>query len=540
MNLLSELMREFILQGRKKLLWVFVLTMAHQILTLAPTIFLGKIVDSISSTSQSDLAVSIILFFLSAIMACFIWPIQLRLICDIYHRTTASMGIRWCLDLILKDAPFFLKNRVGEILRVFDRALQDFPWAQQHVVELIIFHAVKILLITGYMIYLDARWELALLMLFFILNILFSSAIVRMQRPVIQNTLKAQEKISGAQEELVGAMKSIQFLQAQKTATQSLNQAFDQAGKHEIKLAFIASLLTSLTAISSGMFVFIIILVSILSGSGLSGGDYVPLFVFASEALSMSLGIVNAKADLEIFKEKTKKFQDIRFIASRRSKISTKDVFSYDITISPFQKDLYDKSILTCQKKIEIPQGSSVAIIGASGQGKTTLARMLCGILWSKGALYVDQYDVCQLSRQNLNEMMYFAEEKSVFLHEDFIQAVFYGQSFSKYDVDKLFSMLKLNHLKHIDLAKEFPKKDLSTGEKKRFGLMRAIALSRPITILDEPTESINPSFTGSLWKVLFDQFGSSTLICLTHDTQAIQHFDIVIEIRDHEIHQIL
>lgn len=538
MTLLSELMREFTIQGRKKLFWVFILTMVHQILTLAPTIFLGKIVDSISSPSQSDLAIFIILFFLSAIIACFIWPIQLRLICDIYHRTTASMGIQWCCDLILKDAPFFLKNRVGEILRVFDRALQDFPWAQQHVVELIIFHAVKILLITGYMIYLDARWELALLMLFFILNILLSSAIVRMQKPVIQKTLKAQEKISGAQEELVGAMKSIQFLQAQKTATQSLNQAFDQAGKHEIKLAFMASLLTSLTAISSGMFVFIIILVSIVSNSGLSGGDYVPLFVFASEALSMSLGIVSAKADLELFKENTQKFQNIRLISSRRSKISTKDISIYDITIAPFQKELSDKSILTCQKKIEIPQGSRVAIIGASGQGKTTLARMLCGRLWSKGALYVDQYDVCQLSHQNLNEIMYFADQNSVFLHEGFTQAVFYGQSFSEYDVDKMFSMLKLHHLKHIVFAEEFPKKELSTGEKKRFGLMRAIALSRPITILDEPTESINPSFASSLWKLLFEEFCSSTLICLTHDTQATEHFDIVLEIRDHEIRQ--
>ena len=446
MTLLSDLMREFIVQGRKKLLFVFILTLGHQILTLAPTIFLGKIIDSLSSPTHGDLAASLTGFFLSALMACVIWPIQLRFICDIYHRTTASMGIQWCYHLMLKDAPFFLKNRVGEMIRVFDRTLENLPWAQQHVIELIIFHAVKILLIIGYMIYLDARWELILLMLFFILNILLSSAIIRIQKPLIQKTLKAQEKISGAQEELVEAIKSIQFLRAQKTATQSLNQTFDQSGKHEVKLAFVASLLTSLTEISSGMFVFTIIFVSILSDSGLSGGDYVPIFVFASEALSISLGMVMARADLEFFKENTKKFQDIRLIESQREKVSTKSVSSYHITMAPFQKQLSGSSILTCQQKIEIPHSSRVAIIGASGQGKTTLARMLCGTLWSEGVFYVDQYDVCQLSRHNLTEMMYFAEEHSLFLHQDFNQAVFYGKSFPQSDIDEMFSMLKLDH----------------------------------------------------------------------------------------------
>lgn len=538
MTLLSDLMREFIRQGQKKLLLVFILTLAHQILSLAPTIFLGKIVDSLSASAHSDLMLAVTWFFLSALIACFIWPIQLRAICDIYHRTTAAMGIQWCCHLIYQDAPFFLKNRVGEIIRVFDRTLEELPWAQQHVVEFIIFEAVKLFLMIGYLVYLDARWELMLLILFFIFNILLSSALIRIKRPLIQKALRAQENISGAQEELVKAIKSIQFLRAQTTATQSLNQAFDESGKHEVKLAVTASLLTSLAEISSGMFVFTIIFVSVLTDSGLSSGDYVPIFVFASEALSISMGMVMARADLAFFKEDTKKFQDIRLIKSRRSHVSTKNISSHHITIAPFQWQLSGSSVLTCPKKIQIPQGSRVAIIGASGQGKTTLARMLCGTLWSEGMIYLDQYDVSQLSHRNLAETIYFAEEDSLFLHGNFSQAVLYGKSMPQHDLDKLFEVLKLEHLKDLISAQDFPKNNISSGEKKRFGLMRAMALARPITILDEPTESIEPILAHSLWNTLFQEFSLSTLICLTHDTKIPNFFDTVLEINDHKIRQ--
>ena len=60
--------------------------------------------------------------------------------------------------------------------------------------------------------------------------------------------------------------------------------------------------------------------------------------------------------------------------------------------------------------------------------------------------------------------------------------------------------------------------------------------LHRPITILDEPTENLNPENTKKVWNLSAEVFSHRTLICLTHDLSTLHLFDEIITIQNHTI----
>ncbi|MBL8040558.1 MAG: ATP-binding cassette domain-containing protein [Chthonomonas sp.] len=145
---------------------------------------------------------------------------------------------------------------------------------------------------------------------------------------------------------------------------------------------------------------------------------------------------------------------------------------------------------------LKVAEGEILAIMGASGGGKTTLLRCITGLLTpSEGDIIVDEVSVRknpELVRQRLGIVF---QSAALFDYLNVEQNVSFGVERQK----KLRGRALAEHVQQMlelvglqDSAKLMPS-ELSGGMRKRVGLARALAMEPAIVLYDEPTSGLDP-----------------------------------------------
>jgi len=175
---------------------------------------------------------------------------------------------------------------------------------------------------------------------------------------------------------------------------------------------------------------------------------------------------------------------------------------------------------------IEIAIGEFVGIFGPNGGGKTTLLKLILGLLHpQKGKVLL--FDLCPEQARHLIGYV----PQSIRLDRDFpittLEVVMMGALgklswLGRYPAevkDKALQALELVGLGHKTKA---PFGTLSGGESQRVLIARAIVDSPRMLILDEPTANIDPKGEQSIHELLLELNKSMTILMVTHDLQTI------------------
>ncbi|HOJ50138.1 MAG TPA: ABC transporter ATP-binding protein [Spirochaetota bacterium] len=186
---------------------------------------------------------------------------------------------------------------------------------------------------------------------------------------------------------------------------------------------------------------------------------------------------------------------------------------------------------------IEIKEKSINLLIGKSGEGKTTLLKILARIIKpDSGTIF--------FNGKKLGFMDGFYRQNTGFIFQDF-KLIPYLNVFEnislpikirgKYNKDWIFSVMEFIGIK--DLYKKYPYM-LSGGEAQRVGIARAVASGAKIIFADEPTGNLDKD-TGksviNLFKSIKDEFGI-TLVIVTHDDEFRQASDFIFELSNSKI----
>jgi subfamily B ATP-binding cassette protein MsbA len=195
-------------------------------------------------------------------------------------------------------------------------------------------------------------------------------------------------------------------------------------------------------------------------------------------------------------------------------------------------------------QNINIPFGTSCAIMGRSGVGKSTLLNILCGNeRLSKGNLYIGGK---LLSKENnfywKKNIGYVSQEPTIF-NGTILQNVtleFGDFKTSKPILDKFNSIMELvglgTELKnddYQDIILTDNGSELSGGQKQRLQLARELFLGKKILILDEPTSALDKKNENIVSDLLKLQVGKITIICVTHSLNFVKNFDQIITLEN-------
>lgn len=190
---------------------------------------------------------------------------------------------------------------------------------------------------------------------------------------------------------------------------------------------------------------------------------------------------------------------------------------------------------------LTIRRGTSVAFVGQSGAGKTTLADIILGLLPpQKGEILIDGNDISQMG-DKLGHIMGYVPQ-TVYLTDDTIRNnVAFGREGIEIDDDKVWKALEKAQLKEfveqlsngLDTFVGDRGIRFSGGQRQRIAIARALYENPDIIIFDEATAALDNETELAVMESIRSLQGHKTLIIIAHRITTIKDCDVIYEIKD-------
>lgn len=195
-----------------------------------------------------------------------------------------------------------------------------------------------------------------------------------------------------------------------------------------------------------------------------------------------------------------------------------------------------------------IPDSATVAIVGKSGSGKSSLVHTMSGLAKPElGEVFIDGYDILQMTQRQvdlfrLTQMGFIFQSFFVQSDQTCYENVSLPLEILEVAIEKREALIE-GALKAVGLyeKRSVPAGNLSGGQKQRLAVARAIVNRPKILFADEPTGNLD-SATGEVIEDLLFSYNKSkgvTLIIVTHDPDLAKRCDIQIRIKDGKIEAI-
>lgn len=179
-----------------------------------------------------------------------------------------------------------------------------------------------------------------------------------------------------------------------------------------------------------------------------------------------------------------------------------------------------DEPFLLSNINLTIEEGEFLSILGASGCGKTTILRIIAGIIPpDNGSIFVEDIDITKVPIEKRNFAL-VAQEPLLFPNMNVIENVAFGLKMK--GISKSERVVKaeaiLNNLGLKGLEKRFPSQ-LSGGEKQRTAIARALVVNPKVLLMDEPFSALNEELRLEMRELLhkIHKENRVTIVFVTH-----------------------
>ncbi len=185
----------------------------------------------------------------------------------------------------------------------------------------------------------------------------------------------------------------------------------------------------------------------------------------------------------------------------------------------------YDEDIILDDISFTVYDGEFVVLIGESGCGKTTTLRMINRLIKpNKGNIYIDGNDIADEDPVQLRRSIgYVIQQIGLFPNMSIAQNISVVPKLLKYSKEEcneiVHELLEMVNLPYDEYAHKYPS-ELSGGQQQRIGVLRALAASPPVVLMDEPFGALDPITRSSLQEEMktLQKKLKKTIIFVTHD----------------------
>jgi subfamily B ATP-binding cassette protein MsbA len=203
----------------------------------------------------------------------------------------------------------------------------------------------------------------------------------------------------------------------------------------------------------------------------------------------------------------------------------------------------YEDEYVLKDFSLEVKKGQTVALVGQSGSGKSTIANLLTRFYdVNEGTIEIDSVAIKDMNLQSLRGLMGLVTQDSI-LFNDTIKA---NISLGKLDAtdEEIIEALKIANA--YEFVKDLPKgiytnigdsgNKLSGGQKQRLSIARAVLKNPPIMILDEATSALDTESEKFVQIALENMMQNRTSIVIAHRLSTIQKADKIVVLHKGEI----
>ena len=283
----------------------------------------------------------------------------------------------------------------------------------------------------------------------------------------------------------------------------------------------------------------------IMVGSSLSSEDFLrfmfllfsmlgPIRSLSNVHITLQNGYASAERIFEILDQKSDvtDFGDNTITSIKQSLIFENVSFRYN------EGSFYLKNI-----NFEILKGQTVALVGASGSGKSTIADLIPRFYdISEGKILIDNKDIKEYTVESLRKMMGIVTQETILFNTSISNNISYGSKMIKKDdvVKAAKAANALEFIQELDSGFETIIGErgvkLSGGQKQRIAIARAIYKNPSLLILDEATSALDTRSESLVQSALDNLMKNRTVLVIAHRLSTIKNANNIIVMDNGEV----
>lgn len=393
----------------------------------------------------------------------------------------------------------------------------------------------------AYLIYLD--WKLTLVTLIIgPLVAVIVKGFGRRMRIASKATLESTRHLFHSIEESASAHKVVKIYGAQNQQRQRFFNASEKVRRSQMKEAVPSAAITPITHIAASVAVAIIIYLALSQTTGqasVSAGGFIsfitallmlisPIKQLTSISSTLNRGLVASESVFAFLDMPVEEDSGKRELAQTSGKIEFDHVrFSYPGAEALALNDI----------SFQASSGQVVALVGASGGGKTTVSTLIPRFYRpTEGRILIDDIDINELTLTSLRHHISLVSQEIVLFNDTVEANIAFGMHESTSREQVVAAAKAANAWDFISQLPEgldtYIGEDgsrLSGGQRQRIAIARAILKNAPILILDEATSALDTESERQVQSALATLMKNRTTLVIAHRLSTIEHADQIL-----------
>ena len=533
----------FLTKFRPYLVQVLLLAMAVSFLQLLFPIFTQMVVDKVIVEKDIGLLATILLgMFVALIFVQAATLTQEYLLAFTAVRLDTAILDFLSRQMLSLPMSYFTARRTGDIQRRLDGARQVRQFAVQDGIGALL----SIVQLTG-AILLMTIYSPSLALAFLATTPLYAGLMIfsfKVLRPMFQSVEESQGKYSSHQIDAIKGIEAVKAAAAESVFRDAMLNEFLSVSKKLFKSSFIVmsydSVLTTIGMLSTAVFLWVGAN-QVMSGD-LSIGGFVAfssLTAMAYGGILRTLGVwdnVQLASVLmnrlnDIFEQEPEQGRDrsrLTPVHSLEGHVELRNVsFRYGGPEAP--------NILT-KINLDLAPGRMVAFVGRSGCGKTTLIKLIAGLLEpTEGTILFDNIDLKTLNYRDVRRHIGMVLQENHMFNESIAKNIAFGDA--EPDIDRVLTAAQTaaahDFIMRLPMGYETKIGEsglsLSGGQKQRIAIARAIYNNPPILIFDEATSALDTESERAIQDGLGRLMAGRTTLVIAHRLSTIREADSIV-----------
>ena len=528
-----------------KLVFTSIMMVFATLLETAIPEITGQIVDTLFSANRSSnkaFSYSVILFSVIALSSLFAL-ISISASSWISNKVILDLRVKMFSKLIRLPKSYFDKNTSGETLSKLTFDVEQISAAASTIWLEFIKSSFTVIILTGYLFYKNFLLSLILLILLPLVYLAVKLSTSRIRK----GSAKVQEsmgKMTHLLDENISGNDLIKIYNAQKSEKNKFFKIINTIRQQRFKVDLAGGLNTSIVNVMIGLSLACVVYFS-STYLVMSAGDFLAYFTAMGMLVKPSKTLININKPLQqaiiagrsvfgLIDEAHEDDSSIEHMSEVTGDIRFNKVsFSYD----------NEKPSLN-QIDLTIKNGETIALVGSTGSGKTTLVNLLTRFYNpSSGMITINNEDISAFDLISYRSNFSYVDQNVRLFNDSISGNIAFGQK-DKMSIETITNAAKISNSNEF-IEKLDEKYDteigedgvtLSGGQRQRLSIARAIAKDSPILILDEATSALDSATEKLVQSAINKMQKGRTTIIIAHRLSTVKNADRIVVLKDGEI----
>ncbi len=404
-------------------------------------------------------------------------------------------------------------------------------------------------IISLFVVMVYTSWQLSLILLVLAPIVAITIAKVSYRfRNISRNMQNTMGHVTSSAEQMLKGHKEVLIFGGQQIETERFNRVSDDMRQHSMKLISVSSISDPIIQMIAAVALALILYIASFPGvlTHLTPGRISLVFscMFALMRPLKSLTNVNAQFQRGMAACQTL-FSIIDSEQEQDSGTKQLDKAKGDITFNQVTFNYLGRDKPALNKiSLELPAGKTVALVGRSGSGKSTIANLITRFYdINEGEITLDGHNIQDYTLQSLRNQIAVVSQNVHLFNDTIANNIAYatGDRYSRADIERVAEASHaIDFISRMENGLDTVIGEngvmLSGGQRQRIAIARALLRNSPILILDEATSALDTESERAIQSALEDLQKNRTCLVIAHRLSTIEKADQILVVEEGQI----